>query len=124
MVPPDASDTGELEVIVRVPRAQHHAVEPRVIFEPPDLVEAEPAAVHRHGSLEVADGTGDAEIVRHRCSVLRRLPRRAVSDPAWPRSRTTTAPPRSVLWISATASVCSSNSAIRLSGAGESTRAR
>src|SRR5262249_39593806 len=55
----------ELEMVARARNAEHHAIEPVVVLEAPENLEAEAAAIHVRGLRQIADRPGDPEMMRH-----------------------------------------------------------
>ena len=51
---------GELEVIARPRPSKHDTIEPRVVLESSEFVEAEAISVHHYRSLQIADRASNA----------------------------------------------------------------
>jgi hypothetical protein len=60
----------ELEVVTQTFEPEHHTVESIMILKAANDAEAETATVHRRGFLEISDGPGDSEMMRHGFSKL------------------------------------------------------
>jgi hypothetical protein len=58
------STVRELEVVVRTVNAEHHAVEAFMILEASDDAKTKTLTVHRLGSCEIADRSGNAKVMR------------------------------------------------------------
>jgi hypothetical protein len=59
-----ASTARELKVVVCTVNAEHDAVKARMILEAPDDAKTKTLTVHRLGSCEIADRSGNAKVMR------------------------------------------------------------
>jgi hypothetical protein len=56
---------GEFKMVACARRTQHHSVESVVIVEASDDVETKTATVHFLRTLDIADRSGDSQVMRH-----------------------------------------------------------